>query len=117
MRMPADEQGIFIRPDCFGTVERQPRSIRPEIAPPPTRSHYLNLKRLRGRGLENPRLPIGRHGSGYRRAGVQLFRFTGGTARPPIFSCGTADMFMNFMNARRPLHVDVHPRAENNGPP
>ena len=96
---PADEQGIFIRPDCFGTVgsARDPfnlgRTATHEIG------HYLNLKHLWGEGLEDPLCQSDDMVADTEEQAYSYSEFTGGNCPVhPSFSCGTADMFMNFMN-------------------
>ena len=97
--VPADEQGIFIRPDCFGTVGTAAAPFNLGRTTTHEIGHYLNLKHLWGEGLEDPLCQSDDMVEDTEEQAYSYSEFTSGSCPVhPSFSCGTADMFMNFMN-------------------
>ena len=92
---PPDEAGVFIRPDCFGTTGTAAapynlgRTTTHEIG------HWLNLKHLWGDSLEDL---LCLEDDLVLDTPPQAYNYQGECPTHPSISCGTADMFMNFMN-------------------
>ncbi|MCB9267454.1 MAG: T9SS type A sorting domain-containing protein [Lewinellaceae bacterium] len=112
---PAGEQGVFIRPDCFGTAGTAAppfnlgRTTTHEIG------HYLNLKHLWGEGLEDPLCQSDDMVEDTEEQAYSYSDYTGQDCPThPSFSCGSADMFMNFMNlpADRCMAMFTHGQKE-----
>ncbi|MCB0580825.1 MAG: zinc-dependent metalloprotease [Phaeodactylibacter sp.] len=98
-QIPADEQGIFVRPDCFGTAGTATAPFNLGRTATHEIGHYLNLKHLWGEGLEDPLCQSDDMVEDTEEQAYSYSDFTGGNCPVhPSFSCGTADMFMNFMN-------------------
>ena len=96
---PAEEQGIFIRPDCFGTTGTAAAPFNLGRTTTHEIGHYLNLKHLWGEGLEDPFCQSDDMVEDTEEQAYSYSEFIGGNCPVhPSFSCGTADMFMNFMN-------------------
>ncbi|MCB9303774.1 MAG: T9SS type A sorting domain-containing protein [Lewinellaceae bacterium] len=93
--VPPAEDGVFIRPDCFGAsgIAGPPynlgRTTTHEIG------HWLNLKHLWGEGFEDP---LCQTDDMVADTPEQAYSYQDECPTHPSLSCGTADMFMNFMN-------------------
>lgn len=93
---PADEDGVFIPPQYFGTegTVSAPynlgRTTTHEIG------HYLGLQHPWGPGLENDNNCQG--DDGIEDTPKQLGNYQNTCPSIPASSCGSPDMFMNFMN-------------------
>lgn len=97
--VPADEQGIFIRPDCFGTTGTAAAPFNLGRTATHEIGHYLNLKHLWGEGLEDPLCQSDDMVDDTPEQAYSYSEFTGEDCPShPSFSCGSADLFMNFMN-------------------
>ncbi len=97
--VPPGEQGIFIRPDCFGTTGTAAAPFNLGRTTTHEAGHYLNLKHLWGEGLEDPLCQTDDMVEDTPEQAYSYSEFTGPDCPiHPFFSCGSADMFMNFMN-------------------
>jgi hypothetical protein len=92
---PPEEDGIRVSPACFGVMgEALPpyhlgRTATHEIG------HYLNLKHLWGSGIDNPGCIDDDEVADTPK---QAWTYQGECPFTNQISCGTVDMFMNFMN-------------------
>lgn len=97
--VPAGEQGIFIRPDCFGTTGTAAPPFNLGRTATHEAGHYLNLKHPWGEGLEDPLCQTDDMVEDTPEQAYSYSEYTGQDCPAhPFFSCGSADMFMNFMN-------------------
>lgn len=93
--VPAAEDGVFVQPECFGTLGtamppyQLGRTTTHEIG------HWLNLKHLWGDGLEDP---LCQTDDLVADTPEQAYSYQGECPTHPSLSCGSADMFMNFLN-------------------
>lgn len=89
------EDGLYIRPDAFGTTG--------SVAPPfhlgrtctHELGHYFNLQHLWGPNADNFNCD---QDDGIADTPLQADTYQGTCPTLPPFSCGSPDMFMNFMN-------------------
>jgi len=98
-QVQAGEQGIFVRPDCFGTLGTASAPFNLGRTATHETGHYLSLKHLWGNGLEDPFCQSDDMVEDTEEQAYSYAEFTGQNCPVhPSFSCGSADMFMNFMN-------------------
>ncbi len=112
---PADEQGVFIRPECFGAVGTASAPFNLGRTATHEIGHFLNLKHLWGDGLEDPLCQSDDMVEDTEEQAYSYAEFTGQSCPVhPSFSCGTPDMFMNFMNlpADRCMSFFTHGQKE-----
>lgn len=90
-----NEDGLFLRPDVFGTQGNVSAPFDLGRTCTHEMGHYLNLRHLWGSTADN----FGCEGDdGLADTPKQANTYRNTCPTIPPFSCGSADMFMNFMN-------------------